>query len=331
MARTRKPKAAKSSGDAGLKAPAGDSPEPEEEEARGESRPSQLDQIRAAIAPPAATEEAAQEVPELPQPEEEPELPAHVEEEPAAEMAVAEPEQEPAMEMAKAEPEPQPEPEAHAEAEPEAAIYAAAATPTATSEQPAIAPSSGVPPPAFAPPIARVAGASSGLALGIVLVVVGVFFLLMRLFDIDLSSYGWPLYVIIPGVTLLIVGFVSLGTGALVPGGIITIAGLILAYQNATSDWASWAFAWTLVAPGGAGLGVFLQGLRVHDTRQIGVGRNLMFWAALLFMIGFVVFESIFQISGVDYGIIGKSALPVLLIVIGVTLLARSMQKGRAV
>ena len=79
-----------------------------------------------------------------------------------------------------------------------------------------------------------------------------------------------------------------------------------------------------------AGLGIFLQGLRVHDAKQIRLGRNLMFWAALMFMIGFVVFESIFQISGVDYGVVGRAALPVLLIVIGVTLLVRSVQRGRS-
>jgi len=177
---------------------------------------------------------------------------------------------------------------------------------------------------------ARAAGPSSGLALGLVLVVVGVFFLIMRLFEIDLSTYGWPLYVIIPGLTLLIVGFLSLGTGALVPGGIVTVTGLILAAQNASGDWASWAYAWTLVVPGGAGLGLFMQGLRVHDSKQVRLGRNLMFWSALMFMIGFVIFESIFNISGQDFGIVSRAALPVLLIIIGVTLLLRSMQRGRS-
>src|SRR5437899_207347 len=83
-------------------------------------------------------------------------------------------------------------------------------------------------------------------------------------------------------------------TGALVPGGIVTVTGLILAAQNATGDWASWAYAWTLVVPGGAGLGLFLQGLRVHDPKQVRLGRNLMFWSGPMFMIGFVIFESIF-------------------------------------
>ena len=322
MPRTRKSKAAATPDDEKLKATTADVPEAEESDEGGEGRPSQLDKIRAALSDaPAKTEpaESVEDVPETgaaaPEPEEEPETgeaaPPHVEE-PAA-----------------------------AAAEPEVAT---------TTEEPATAPaeeggksevieaatSAWVPPPSYSPSapaatrMAGLSGPSSSLALGLVLVVVGVFFLIMRLFQIDLSSYGWPLYVIIPGLTLLIVGYFSLGTGALVPGGIVTITGLILAAQNASGDWASWAYAWTLVAPGGVGLGLFLQGLRVHDGGQLRLGRNLMFWAGLMFMIGFVIFESIFNISGQDFGVVGRAALPVLLIIIGVTLLARSMQRGRS-
>lgn len=293
------------------------------DEGEGADRPSQLDAIRAALAEPPSSkidDDPAETGEAAPAPEEEPETgaaaAAHVEE-PAAEAGEA-PEPVAAAEDT--------EPEAVAEEKPaETEQPAAAATPVPTSRW--------VPPPNY-PPMAAAAmrsfTPSSSLAVGIVLVVVGIFFLIMRLLNVDLSSYGWPLYVIIPGVTLLVVGFVTFGTGALVPGGIITMIGLILAYQTATNDWASWAFAWTLVAPGGVGLGVFLQGLRVRDWKQVRVGRNLMFWALLLFMIGFTVFESIFNISNVDYGIVGRAALPVLLIVIGVTLLVRSVQRGRS-
>ena len=170
----------------------------------------------------------------------------------------------------------------------------------------------------------------SSLAVGIVLVVVGIFFLVMRVFNVDLSVYGWPLYVIIPGLTLLVVGFVSLGSGAIIPGGILSVTGLVLAYQNATGDWASWSYAWALVMPGGVGLGIFLAGLRDRDPRQIRQGRMLIFWSVLIFMIGFVFFESILNVSGIDYGVVGRAALPVLLIIIGVTLLVRSIRRQRA-
>ncbi|HVS47322.1 MAG TPA: hypothetical protein VHJ99_00280 [Candidatus Dormibacteraeota bacterium] len=188
------------------------------------------------------------------------------------------------------------------------------------------------PPPITAiPHPARPRAGGSSAALGIVLVVVGIFALGVVLFGVDLTQYGWPLFVIVPGLTLLVVGFLGGGQGASVPGGIVTMLGLVLAYQSSTGDWASWAFAWALIAPGGVGLGLYLQALRDRDPAMLRQGRILMFVAALIFMIGFVFFESILGISGMDYGIFGKAALPGLLIVIGIILLVRSIQRSRRV
>jgi hypothetical protein len=186
------------------------------------------------------------------------------------------------------------------------------------------------PPPTYRAHPDRPRGGGSSAALGIVLVVVGLFALGVVLFGVDLTQYGWPLFVIIPGLTLLVVGFVGGGAGASVPGGIVTMLGLVLAYQSSTGDWASWAFAWALIAPGGVGLGLYLQALRDRDPAGLRRGRTLMFVGALIFMIGFVLFESILGISGMDYGVFGKAALPALLIVIGLILLVRSIQRSRA-
>jgi len=191
-------------------------------------------------------------------------------------------------------------------------------------------------PPEFAPvaPITpvgapRTSRSGSSVALGIVLVVIGAFFLVIRVLNVDLSNYGWPLFIIIPGLTLIVVGFVSLGTGALIPGGILTMVGLILAYQNSTGDWASWAYAWPWVAPGGVGLGMYLQGLRNREVELLRQGRTLLFIALVLFLVLFVVFESILHVSGFDYGWFEKAALPALLILLGVVLLMRSLRHTR--
>jgi hypothetical protein len=208
-------------------------------------------------------------------------------------------------------------------------------TVTSAESAPILAPPTAVtePPPPYvtATPLtpARPRGGGSSLALGVVLVVVGLFALGVVLFGIDLTQYGWPLFVIVPGLTLLVVGFLGGGPGASVPGGIVTMLGLVLAYQSSTGDWPSWAFAWALVAPGGVGLGLYLQALRDRDPVMLRRGRTLMFIAALIFMIGFVFFESILGISGMDYGVFGKAALPALLIVIGIILLVRSVQRSR--
>jgi hypothetical protein len=216
---------------------------------------------------------------------------------------------------------------------PAESIETAAAT--APESEPAPAPPAPATPllPHYVAPRTRPAssrGGGSSAALGIVLVVVGLFALGIVVFGIDLTQYGWPLFVIIPGLTLLVVGFLGGGPGASVPGGIVTALGLVLAYQSSTGDWASWAFTWALVAPGGVGLGLYLQALRDRDPAMLRRGRTLMFIGAMIFMIGFVFFESILGISGMDYGIFGKAALPGLLIVIGIILLVRSLQRSRA-
>lgn len=205
------------------------------------------------------------------------------------------------------------------------------ATATAAESEPVPAPPT-PPLPHYVAPRTRTAssrGGGSSAALGIVLVVVGLFALGIVVFGIDLTQYGWPLFVIIPGLTLLVVGFLGGGPGASVPGGIVTVLGLVLAYQSSTGDWASWAFVWALIAPGGVGLGLYLQALRDRDPVMLRRGRTLMFIAAMIFMIGFVFFESILGISGMDYGIFGKAALPGLLILIGIVLLVRSLQRSR--
>jgi hypothetical protein len=234
---------------------------------------------------------------------------------------------EPAPESTEPTPSMTDEPAVVAEPEPAAseAVIEAEATPMATMEP--APPFSPAPPISAPPPPARRTG--SGIALGVVLVVVGLFYLIVQVADIDLSSFGWPLFIIIPGLTLLIVGFVSLGTGAAIPGGILLMVGLVLAYQNSTGNWSSWAYAWALVAPGGVGLGLFLQGLRERNTGLIKQGRSLMFIALLIFMVGFVFFESILNLGGMNNVPIVRAALPALFIVIGILLLARSIQNSR--
>jgi hypothetical protein len=212
------------------------------------------------------------------------------------------------------------------EDEPAAAAAIESSTETAVSAPPP--PTYQPRPPAYVAPGPSSRRAGSSVAFGVVLVVLGLFALLVQFTGFD-AGQSWPLFVVIPGLTLLVVGYVSLGTGALIPGAILTIIGLILAYQSSTSDWTSWAFAWPLVAPGGVGLGLFLQGVRNHDSQLLRQGRVLMFVAAIIFMIGFVIFATIFRISDTDYGWFGKAALPALLIVVGLVLLARSIQSTR--
>jgi hypothetical protein len=205
---------------------------------------------------------------------------------------------------------------------------------TVTPDEPSPAPPQAPPTPYVAvtsyPPQSRRGGSSA--ALGVVLVVLGIFALVIALTGYDLTQNGWPLFILVPGLTLLVAGFVSFGAVATIPGGIVTMLGVVLAVTNSTGHWAVLAYAWSLVVPFGIGLGIYLQALRDRDQQALRTGRTLLFVGFMIFLIGFVLFESILGISGRDtFGPWSKAALPVLLIVVGVVLFVRSVQRSRQI
>ena len=211
--------------------------------------------------------------------------------------------------------------------EPETAPDASEPTPVAVTAEPVEAPPAYV---SASSPQPQPRRDGSSTAIGIVLVVIGIFALLVVMSGVDLSESGWPLFIIIPGLTLMVAGFLALGAVATIPGGIVTMLGIVLAYANASGHWAIWAYAWSLVVPFGVGLGMYLQALRDRDQPALHTGRTLLFVGLMIFLIGFVLFESILGVSGREtFGPLGKAALPVLLILVGIILLVRSVQRSR--
>jgi hypothetical protein len=168
-------------------------------------------------------------------------------------------------------------------------------------------------------------------AIGVLLVVVGVGFLIARQLGLDVTDAGWPLFVIVPGLVLFALAFVvggRAGSGFAVAGGITTVTGLILAVQNATDLWATWAYAWALVAPGGVGLGMLIYGA-LTGQRDIALSGG---WALLVGFALFVAFAFLFEAV---IGISGEriAGLDVLLaaglVVLGVVIVAFGLFGGR--
>jgi len=115
------------------------------------------------------------------------------------------------------------------------------------------------------------------VVLGAILVVLGALFLAGQLAPVsfDVGHYGWPVVVILPGLAFLAFGlFLDGASGLVIPGSIITIAGLVLAVQNTFDLFATWAYAWALVAPGGVGLGIALQGIVRHSPAETPASRR---------------------------------------------------------
>lgn len=167
---------------------------------------------------------------------------------------------------------------------------------------------------------------TSGIIVGLLLIVAGAILLAVNTFNMilpfDLGRVGWPVFVIAPGLALLVIGLITAGeagTGLAVAGGIVTTVGLILAYQDSTDHWTSWAYAWALIAPTSVGAAMLLWGIfhgRGDVARQglSGLGVGL-----IVFIIGFAFFEGVLHLGG-ERGLapLGRQALPVALIAAGV-------------
>ena len=165
------------------------------------------------------------------------------------------------------------------------------------------------------------------IVMGSAIIVVGLLLLLGRLIDLDLGAL-WPLFVLIPGVVMLVSGLAAApggsGTAATVTGSQLTGLGLLLLFQNLTGWWQTWAYGWALVVArldrsrsGG------LEGPCPGTMRLPENGRNTAFVGLMMFLVGFLFFEGVLNISGSSFGQVGQYALPALLIGSGLFVMLR--------
>lgn len=139
-------------------------------------------------------------------------------------------------------------------------------------------------------------------ALGTVMVIAGVGWFVLRELRIDpfgsISDAGWPFFVIIPGIALLVASLFPAaprGVGFAIAGSIVTTVGSVLLYQQTTGHWESWAYAWALAGPGAAGLGMLVYGLIFGQRDLLAAGARLVAIAGAIFAVGYWYFETIFR------------------------------------
>ena len=160
----------------------------------------------------------------------------------------------------------------------------------------------------------------SSLAGGLVLILLGAWFLVAQWVPGLPTTFSWPWIVIGVGGFLLLLGLLTGAPGLAVPACIVGGIGGLLYWQNATGNWESWAYAWTLI-PGFVGVGILLSGLLGGEIRQSVQGGG---WLILISLVLFAVFGSF--LGGLD--LLGPY-WPVLLILLGLLLLARPLFRSR--
>jgi hypothetical protein len=167
--------------------------------------------------------------------------------------------------------------------------------------------------------------------LGGLLVLIGAILLAGQFVRIDIGHYGWPFFIIAPGVVILFLALTARGAvseGLAILGSIITLSGLILLYQNATDHFESWAYAWALVVPGAIGVGMILYGLTAGRPGNVRAGTRLAGIGLVLFLVGAAFFEGVIGIGGYHLDRTAGVAVGVLIVAVGAVMLVLNLTSG---
>ncbi len=162
------------------------------------------------------------------------------------------------------------------------------------------------------------------LILGLLLVLIGIWLVAARqvpsLQEWINHNLNWPTGIIAAGVLVLLIGLLTGAPGMAVPASFFAGVGGILYYQNATGNWDSWSYMWTLF-PGFVGVGTILAGLLGENTRRNLVhGLNLIVISAALFLI----FASLFG----GLSLLGDYGPAAILIALGIYILVRGLLRS---
>ena len=185
---------------------------------------------------------------------------------------------------------------------------------------------SGAPAPVISQPPRR--GRRQSTVIGGLFVLIGAILLAGQFVRVDIGHYGWPFFVIVPGLLILFVALTARGAvseGLAILGSVVTVTGLILLFQDATDHYESWAYAWALVFPGAIGLGMILYGLTASRPGNVRAGTRLIGIALVLFLLGAAFFEGVIGIGGYQLDHTAGVVLGVIIIALGAVMLVLNL------
>lgn len=154
-------------------------------------------------------------------------------------------------------------------------------------------------------PVTKLGSNMVGTLMGAILILLGIAFLMARffisIFDFDLGHYTWPLFIIVPGVLMFSAAFLlerQAGVTLAMFGGMVTTTGTILMIQNIFDLYATWAYAWALIAPTSIGLSKLVYGAARGLGDEVKTGLAMTGVGAMIFVVAGAFFELIIGLNG---------------------------------
>lgn len=166
------------------------------------------------------------------------------------------------------------------------------------------------------------------LVLGLLLILVAGWLIATRikpdLANILHLTFDWPMWIMFAGAVILVIGLLVGAPDMAIPACIVAGIGGILYYQNATNNWESWAYMWTLI-PGFVGVGKILSGIIGGDFMAcLREGLKLLLTCAIMF----TIFATIFN-AWTIFGSYSAYVPIALLFVLGIWLIVRGIMRQK--
>jgi hypothetical protein len=169
-------------------------------------------------------------------------------------------------------------------------------------------------------------------ALGSAVLVIGVIAYFLEMTSVDVASWlggsGWTLFIIGPGLALLVAAAFLRDGAALMTstaGAVVTTVGALLLYQDQTAHYESWAYAWALI-PGAVGIALAVHGLRFDRPDLVSVGTRMVAAFGVVLIAGMWFFETIFQTNQPPFDL--GDNWPIALIALGGVLFVAGLLRG---
>lgn len=154
-------------------------------------------------------------------------------------------------------------------------------------------------------PVTKFGSNTVGILMGAILILLGIAFMMVRfiisIFDFDFGHYTWPLFIIIPGVLMFLSAFMlerQAGVTLAMFGGMVAATGGILMIQNIFDLYATWAYAWALIAPTSMGLAKLLYGAVRGLGEEVKNGLAMAGVGVVMFLAAGAFFELVIGLNG---------------------------------
>ncbi|NMB61746.1 MAG: hypothetical protein GYA18_05330 [Chloroflexi bacterium] len=178
----------------------------------------------------------------------------------------------------------------------------------------------------------EVAHVNGPILLGAGLLILGAVLLAGELLGFHFWSIMWPFIFIVPGGVLFISSLTSAdghGEGLAILGSMMMMLGAIFLFQYVFNMWASWAYAWALLAPTSIGIAQVIYGKQKNRDGLVKNGTNLIEIGLTMFIIFFIFFELLLNISDKNLIPFGLPAFPVALIALGLFVILRAILRKK--